>query len=259
MSHSHPHFIFVPGAFSPAHYFHKVIALLSPTYTASAIELPSMSASLRADNAQPGLYSDATHVRDIARASLSQGHDVILVGNSYGGAVCMEACKTLVEPHNQSKGQVRHIVMLCSLMADKDFTIAQLIGGNLPIDVEARLPSTAVYHEPIDPAIAGAVLCGSLPKAEQDEYASMGRPICAQAFTEPLTFAAWREVPTTLVIGDKDMALPMEKQVEFFEKAVEKGAKKARKVVVEGGDHLVMLSHPEEVVKVCLEAGGIET
>jgi hypothetical protein len=28
-------------------------------------------------------------------------------------------------------------------------------------------------------------------------------------------------------------------------------------VVVEGGDHLTMLSHPEEVVKVCLEAAGV--
>jgi pimeloyl-ACP methyl ester carboxylesterase len=212
-----------------------------------------MSASLRAQNTSAGLYADAEHVRSIAAASLDQGHNVILVGSSYGGAVCMETCKSLTG-RGEDQAQVVHIVALGTIMADVGFTIADLVGGNLPIESGSSRPT---YHEPIDPSVTGAVLCGSLPKHEQDEYAAMGIPICAQAFTEPLTFAAWKEVPTTLVVAGADMALPVEKQVEYFEKAVEIGAKEARMVRVEGGDHLVMLSHAEEVARVCLEVGGL--
>jgi pimeloyl-ACP methyl ester carboxylesterase len=247
-------FIFVPGAFSPAHYFHKVTSLLaSQGYSARAVDLPSMDASLRDQGKQPGMYDDAAHVRSIITASLDDGHDVVVVGSSYGGAVSMEACKGV----KRDQGELKHLVLLGSLLADTGFTIKELIGGNLPIDVEAEMPDSAAYVEPIDPAIAGMVLCGSLSKEEQDAYAAMGKPISAKAFLDPLTFAAWKEVPTTLVVGSKDLALPAEKQVEYFDKAVEKGAKEARKVVIEGGDHLTMLSYPEEVVKVCLEAAGV--
>jgi pimeloyl-ACP methyl ester carboxylesterase len=248
-----PHFILVPGAFCPSHYFHKVIALLSPTHTVTAVDLPSMSASLRAQKTPAGLYADAEHVRNIARVSLDQGHDVVLVGSSYGAAVCMEACKSLT---GRAEGQARiiHIIALCSIMADVGFTIADLVGGNLPIETGSSSPT---YHETMDPSVAGALLCGSLPKSEQDEYTAMGKAICAKAFAEPLTFAAWKEVPMTLVVAGADMVLPVEKQVEYFEKAVELGAKEASMVRVEGGDHLVMLSHAEEVTRVCKEVGGM--
>jgi pimeloyl-ACP methyl ester carboxylesterase len=255
MSSPNPTFIFVPGAFSPAHYFHKVLSLLHKRgYTTSlALDLPSMDASLHADGQTPGLYADATFVRDTAASFMASGQDVILVGNSYGGAVSQEASKGLVGQGNvHGKGELKHIILINSLMADAGFTIADLVGGNLPLDTSTK------YIPPIDPAVAGHVLFPSLPKAEQDEYAVMGKQMSALAFLEPLTFAAWKKVNFTVVIGANDVPAPMERQVEFYDKAVGIGAKGAKKVVIEGGDHLTMLSHPEEVVKVCLEAAGVE-
>jgi pimeloyl-ACP methyl ester carboxylesterase len=249
-------FIFVPGAFSPSHYFHKVLSLLhSRGYTTSlALDLPSMDATLHAQNLTPGLYADASFVRDTITTHLSSGEDVILVGNSYGGAVASEAAKGLIHPNQakqDGKGALKHIILINSLMADTTFTIADLVGGNLPLDTSSpTIP-------PIDPSYAGSVLFPSLPLAEQIELANMGIPISSKAFLEPLTYAAWRDVEYTVVIGGNDVPAPRERQEEFYDKAVGSGAKGARKVVVEGGDHLTMLSHPEEVVKVCLEAAGV--
>jgi pimeloyl-ACP methyl ester carboxylesterase len=255
MSPPNPTFIFVPGAFSPSHYFHKVLSLLHTKgfSTAQAVDLPSMDPELHAQGQAPGLYADASFLRDIASSCLASGQDVILVGNSYGGAIAQEASKGLVNTSvGEGKGQLKHIILLNSLMADAGFTIADLVGGNLPLDTSTK------YIPPIDLAFAGAVLFPSLPKAEQDEYAAMAKQISAQAFLEPLTYAAWKEVDFTVIISGNDVPAPAERQVEFYDKAVKLGAKGARKVVIEGGDHLAMLSHPEEVVKACLEAAGIE-
>jgi pimeloyl-ACP methyl ester carboxylesterase len=253
MSPQNTTFIFIPGAFSPSHYFHKVLSLLhSHGYTTSiALDLPSLDASLHARGETPGLYADATFVRDTATTHLTSGRDVILVGNSYGGAVASEAAKGLVVPKEDSKGQLKHIILINSLMADVGFTIADLVGGNLALD------TSATTIPPIDPAYAGSVLFPSLPKAEQDELASMGKSMSSSAFLEPLTYAAWKDVEYTVIIAENDVPAPLEKQVEFYDKAVGSGAKGARKVVVKGGDHLAMLSHPEEVVKACLEAAGV--
>jgi pimeloyl-ACP methyl ester carboxylesterase len=246
MSTTTPTFICIPGAFCPAHYFHKVLSLLQASgYDAHAIDLPSMDVSLHEKGERPGLYTDAAHVRSFIN-SLPEAQDVILIGSSYGGAVALESCKDIVT-------RVRHVVLLCSLMADEGFTIASLTGGNLPID-----PSVSPYMPPMPASVAAPLFFPSLPQAEQDELAAMMKPLCAQALLDPLSFAAWKEVGTTSVVGDKDAAMPMETQVQFFDEAVRDGAKGARKVVVEGGEHLVMLTHPDLVVRVCLEAAGVE-
>jgi pimeloyl-ACP methyl ester carboxylesterase len=252
MSPKNTTFIFIPGAFSPSHYFHKVLSLLhSQGYTASlAIDLPSLDASLHSAGETPGLYADAAFVRDTATTHLTSGRDVILVGNSYGGAVASEAAKGLIIPKQDGKGELKHVILINSLMADVGFTIADLVGGNLPLDLSGpTIP-------PIDPLYAGSVLFPSLPKDEQDELAKMGKAMSSSAFLEPLTYAAWRDVEYTVIIAGNDVPAPPEKQMEFYDKAVGSGAKRARKVVVEEGDHLTMLSHPEEVVMVCLEAAG---
>jgi pimeloyl-ACP methyl ester carboxylesterase len=254
MSSPKPIFVFIPGAFCPAQYFHKLTTLLeSSDYICHALDLPSMNASLHSQGQRPGLYADAAYVRDFMRSILSKGSNIVLVGSSYGGAVSMESLKDLL-PDSLESGQIKHLILLGSIMASPGFTIKDLVGGNNPINAETLPPGD--FIDAIDPTMAGAILCGSLPKAEQDEYAAMGKRICTQAFLEPLTYAAWKEVETTLVVGSKDLMLPVEKQVEYFEKANEEGAKGARMVRIEGGDHLCMLSHVEEVVRVCLEVAG---
>ncbi|CAO2657749.1 Nn.00g038750.m01.CDS01 [Neocucurbitaria sp. VM-36] len=267
MSPSNTAFFFVPGAFCPASYYDKVASLLKARgYSARALDLPSMDLALKDAGKTPGLYDDAKYVRENMSDvldDLREGKDVIIVASSYGGAVTFEACNGITADERResgkgtrSGGELKHLVLLGVLLAEPGPTVKELVGANVPVDTDSRMPNAATHIDAIDPTIAGAVLCGSLPREEQEYYGAMGKSICAQAFNEPLTFAAWEKVPTTLIIGDKDLALAPEKQHEYFDKAVEKGVPHLKKVVIEGGDHLPMLSDPEEVVKVCLEAAG---
>ncbi|KAJ4373803.1 hypothetical protein N0V83_002542 [Neocucurbitaria cava] len=265
MSPSSTAFFFVPGAFCPGSYYHKVVSLLQARgYYARALDLPSMDPALREAGETPGLYADADYVRENVSGPLDEGKHVIIVASSYGSAVTLEACKGITAGEREvnrkgmgSGGELKHLVLLGVLLADAGPTVTELISGVVSVDdTDARMPGVVTHIEPNDVGLTSAVLCGSLPKEEQEYYGAMGKPISAKAFNEPLTFAAWEKVPTTLIIGDKDLALAPERQHEYFDKAVGKGVSHLRKVVVEGGDHLTMLSHPEEVIKVCLEAAG---
>ena len=267
MPFSNTTFFLIPGAFCPGYFYHKVVSLLEARgYHAHALDLPTMDPVLKDEGKPPGMYDDATYVREKVSKSLDEGHNVILVGSSYGSAVTLEACKfnTVVErkaikKDNSSGGELKHLILLGGLLAEAGPTVKEVVGGSTPNEadsMEAHIPATATHLPPIDPTIAGAILCGALPKEEQDHYIAMCKPISIGAFNDPLTFTAWEGVPTTLIIGDQDLALAPEKQHEFFDKAVRNGVPNLKKVVLEGGDHLPMLSDPEAVVKVCVEAAG---
>lgn len=239
---SAPSFFFIPGAFSPASYYDKVIALLHQKgHDAHAIDLPSMDLALRDSGKTPGLYDDASHVQDLISHTLNsmrhKNKHVVLVANSYGTAVAFEACKgfTSSESANSNSNSnsntafhISHLILLAGLLADPGQTVAQLIGANVLSGdgelAEQHMSSTVTgYADPIDPAIAGEVLLGSLPVEERAQYIDRTVPICLQAFMQEMTFAAWEHVPTTLVIGDKDMALAPERQHECFDGAVRRG------------------------------------
>ncbi|KAF1841364.1 alpha/beta-hydrolase [Cucurbitaria berberidis CBS 394.84] len=265
MSPSNTSFFFISDAFYPSSCFHKVIPLLQARgYYVRALDLPSMNPVLKEKGKTPGLYDDANYVREVVSGPLDdlrEGSNVILVACSYGSAVAFEACKGITAEERRQKrkgpssgGQLKHLVLLSSVLAEPGPTIEELVGASIPIDPKTHLPVTHI--DPFDVELAGPVLFGALPAEEQEYSAAAGMSISSKIFFEPLTFPAWKKVPTTVIIGNKDLAMPSEKQHEYFDKAVERGVPSLRKVVVEGGDHMLMLSHPDRVVQVCLEAAG---
>ncbi|KAF1838526.1 alpha/beta-hydrolase [Decorospora gaudefroyi] len=272
MSPSNTSFFFVPGGFSPGAYFHKVVDLLEQKgYQAQALDLPSMDTTLKDQGKIPGFYDDADYLRTAVAQSLDSGKDAIIVASSYGSAVTFEACKGLTTKDRVDGGKLKHLIVLGGLLCEAGPTVKELIGMEVPVanesDLDARMPfqdsssaltpaPTLTHLPPMDPCLGAALLCASLPPDQQTHYLSMAKPICIQAFVQPITFAGWKEVPTTLVIGEKDVILPLEKQEESYRRAVESGVQGLAKVVVEGGDHLVMLSHAERVVGICVGMDG---
>jgi pimeloyl-ACP methyl ester carboxylesterase len=252
-------FFCIPGGFCPGAYFHKVVDLLQAQgHEATALDLPSMDASLRDQGKMPGMYDDAVYVRSAVSKSMDKGKDVVLVASSYGGAVVFEACKGLMgEERGAGKkgGELKHLVLLGVLLCEPGITVKELVEVNVPMGEDLE-PTPAPTHIPPMPAsIAGPLLCGSLSEEEQEHYLGMAKPISVQAFVEPITYVGWKDVLSTLIIGEKDVILSPERQTEFFDEAMRNtGGKGLKKVVVQGGDHLTMLSHAEEVVGVCLGA-----
>jgi pimeloyl-ACP methyl ester carboxylesterase len=244
-----PSFIFVPGSWCPGRYYEKVIAILqSAGYEAIALDLLSVG---KKDYVPTG-YNDAAHVRAKATEVLDQGKDVILVANSYGGWVVQEASKGLAREDRASGGAVVHLVLLDTLLVPEGATFSSLVAQYVPMPIT---DPNIEWIEPMPGEHAGSFLFGTMPEEEQLHYGKMAAAQSAKALTDPLTYAAWQHIPTTSVIGEDDLALPPGVQHENVDKAIADGkATKLKKIVIKGGAHCPMLSHPDEVVQICLDA-----
>ena len=200
-------FLFVPGAWCPGYYFHKVATKLqSRGYEAVYVNLPSFG---RKDKA-PGLQDDAAYVRAKATAFLSAGNDVAIVGNSYGGFVSLEACKGLVAPNGAHSGQLKHIITINSPLALKGQSMNDVVGDQAPIPQD----STDPWIDPVPGELGYRVLFGSLGEEEGLKYAAMAGAQSLKPLLEPLTFAAYEEVPCTAVISGKDLAFKPDSQIK---------------------------------------------
>jgi hypothetical protein len=205
MSPSKTAFLFVPGAWCPGYYYHKVAEKLQAQgHEAVYVDLPSVG---RKDDA-PGLQDDAAYVHSKATALLDAGNDLVIVGNSYGGFVTVEACKGLVEKRTSSSGQLKHIITINSPLGQKGQSADDLVGDQAPIPKD----STDPWIDPIPGAIAYQVFFGSLGEEEGIKYGNMVAAQSLRALLEPLTFAAYEEVPCTVVISGKDIAFKTETQ-----------------------------------------------
>jgi pimeloyl-ACP methyl ester carboxylesterase len=103
-----PALILVPGAFHRASVYDEVKAQLGDVgyERVDAIDLPSVGE----DVADVERIADTNTVTGLLETRLSNGEDVILVGNSYGATVIMEAVKefegrSTVSAHKMTEGE----------------------------------------------------------------------------------------------------------------------------------------------------------
>jgi pimeloyl-ACP methyl ester carboxylesterase len=202
MSSSNTAFLFVPGAWCPGYYYHKVTKKLQDLgHSATYTDLPSVGRK----DIVPGLDDDAAHVRIQANALLDAGKDVVIVGNSYGGFVVLEACKGLTH-----RDGLKHIITINSPLALKGQTMQDLVGDQAPVPKD----DTKSWIEAGPVELGLMVFFGSLPEEEGRKYAAMVKEQSVKPLREPLSFAAYEEVPCTAVISGKDLAFKTQSQHE---------------------------------------------
>ena len=96
-----------------------------------------------------------------------------------------------------------------------------------------------------------AAFAGDLPVAAAKIAAVAQRPITPQAGEEKVSAAAWKTLPSWSIYGARDLAIPSAAMKFMAERA------HARKVqVVPGASHVVMISHPHEVVGMIEQAAS---
>jgi pimeloyl-ACP methyl ester carboxylesterase len=244
-------FLCLPGAWCPSTFYEKVIAkLLAQDYEAIALDPPS---SLQeSDTSAPGFYDDANFVRATIEELSSAGKTVIVVGNSYGGFLATEACKGLLQPDRLSagkKGGVAHIIIIGSLLAAKGKSVGDMLAGHIPLDFGAPQD----WFPPAPAEISWRTFFGSLPEEEGLKYGGMMRSHSSKSFMEPITFTAHEYIPTTVVIGSKDLALAAKVQEDRVDEVIAKGNNNIKKILIEA-DHIPMLAQADEIVKIFLEA-----
>lgn len=223
-----PFIVLVHGAFADSSSWNGVVSILQRDgYFVVA-----------AANPLRGVRTDADAVANLV--SKLKG-PVVLVGHSYGGSVISEAA--------ENQPNVKSLVFVSAFAPDKGESAADLAG---------RFPGST-----LGPALAPGV---PLPWGGKDLYILQGkfpaqfaadvplgqarlmavaqRPITDAALHERSTAPAWKHLPSWWIYGDADRNIPPRAMAFMAQRAHARAS-----VVVKGGSHVVMVSHPEAVAK----------
>ncbi|MGW2780069.1 alpha/beta fold hydrolase [Streptomyces populi] len=234
-----PTVVLVHGAFVDASSWNAVVGRLqSNGYRVIA-----------AANPLRGLPVDSAYIASVLR---SVKGPIVLVGQSYGGAVISEAAT--------DNPNVKALVYVSAFMPDKGETLGQL-GAKFPgSELNPTLVQSPVKNADgstgtdlyVSPDKFRAVAAADLPEAATTVAAAAQRPISATAFTDKVTSAAWRTIPSWVAVATNDKAIPPD--LERFQ------AKRAGSHTVEiESSHSVMISHPDAVTDLVLAAARAES
>jgi len=230
-----PTVVLVHGAFADSSSWDGVITpLLAEGYPVIAASIPMR-----------GLKSDADYVAAIVK---SIDGPVVLVGHSYGGAVISNAV--------QDNRNVEALVYVAGFAP---------LSGESGSQLSARFPGST-----LGPTLAPPV---ALPDGSKDLYilqkeypsqfaadvalnqaermAVTQRPITESALNEPSGSPAWKSLPSWFIFGSLDKNIPAAVHTFMAERAGAKGI-----VKIDGASHVVMISHPDAVVRIIEQAAG---
>lgn len=200
---------------------------------------------IAAPNALRSVRTDAAEVGSLLR---SIGGPVVLVGHSYAGSVISAAA--------EGQPNVKALVFVAAFAPAVGETAAQL---------SAKFPGSslgATLAPPVALADGGkdlyiqqdrfpAQFAADVPAAQARLMAASQRPITDAALNEESPAAAWKTLPSWFVYGDADLNIPAAAQAFMAQRAHARET-----VVIKGGSHVVMVSHPGTVAAVIEQAAG---
>ncbi|MFF4255699.1 alpha/beta fold hydrolase [Streptomyces sp. NPDC001663] len=206
--------------------------------------------SSRLQKAGYEVIAPANPLRDLAGDSAYIGSvvdtipgPVILVGHSYGGEVITNA--------GRGRAGVRALVYVAAFAPDEGESALQLAGkfpgSGLPDALLTRpfpLPDgTTGTDGYIDPAKFHDVFAQDLPRSVTRLMAAAQRPGAVGGLGAPSGVPAWKSLPSWYVVAGADRVIPPAVQRFMADRA------KSRTVEVKGASHVVMMSHPDAVVR----------
>jgi pimeloyl-ACP methyl ester carboxylesterase len=229
-----PTVVLVHGAFADASSWSGVITRLQ----AKDVPVTAPANPLR------GITADAVYVA----AVLEQIEGPVLaVGHSYGGAVITNAAADATN--------VVGLVYVAAFAPEEGETLGAVEAGSKDSVLNSALvprsyptasgaSATEFY---IDPAKAREAFAGDLSDEEAALIAATQRPVSELAFSEPNGRPAWKHLPSWAVVATGDKAAGTDVTRSMAERA---GAK----ITEVDGSHVIMISQPEAVTTVILEA-----
>ncbi|WP_351225928.1 alpha/beta hydrolase [Streptomyces sp. NPDC002133] len=185
------------------------------------VDLPSASAD--AENTA-GMYDDARVIRE--RVEAAEGL-VTVVAHSYGAIPATEAVA--------DAANVSRLVYLSAFMLDAGESIDSLSGGKFSGSDSATMSAFGHYEDP------KTTFYGDAAPDDAERAASRLVLQTTRSFCEPLTTAAWKDVPSTYIIAEQDTALAPE-----FQEAMSARAERSYRLA---SGHSSFLSMPAELAQ----------
>jgi len=234
MSEGTPTVVLVHGAFADASSWNGVITRLQ----AKGVPVTAPANPLR------GITADSAY---IAAVFEQVEGPVVAVGHSYGGAAITNAA---TDAEN-----VVALVYVAAFAPDEGETL-----GAAEADSKDSVLNTALVARQypsanggsasefyIDPAKARDAFAGDLSDQEAALIGATQRPVAELAFSEPSGPPAWKDRPSWAVVATGDRAAGTDVTRSMAERA---GAK----ITEVEGSHVIMISQPQAVTDVILEA-----
>jgi pimeloyl-ACP methyl ester carboxylesterase len=234
-----PTVVLVHGAFADASSWNGVVTRLQKQgYTVVA---PGLG--------MRGLASDSAYLASLLGQVKGP---VVLAAHSYGGAVISNAAT--------GADNVKALVFVNAFATEDGEVLGNVEKGSTD---SALNPALQQFTYPtgdgatatellVDPAKFPAVFGGDLPPEEAAELAATQRPIAASAFSEPAGPPAWKTRPSWAVVATGDKAAGTDVTLSM--------AKRAKATITEvDGSHLIMVSQPDAVTDVILQAARAQS
>jgi pimeloyl-ACP methyl ester carboxylesterase len=229
-----PTVVLVHGAFADASSWNGVIPLLEAKGL-TVIAPPNPLRGISADSAYTAAVFDQIE------------GPVLAVGHSYGGAVISNAA-------TDAKNVVG-LVFVAAFATDE----GELLGVAAADSKDSVLNSALMTRQYptgdggskaesyIDPAKVREAFAGDLSDEQVTLIGVTQRPISELAFTEPSGAPAWKHLPSWAVVATGDKAIGAD--------LVRSMAERAGATITElEGSHVIMISQPEAVANVIMEA-----
>ncbi|HEV2641127.1 MAG TPA: alpha/beta hydrolase [Candidatus Elarobacter sp.] len=222
-----PTIILVHGAFAESSSWNPVISkLLQDGYKVIAVAIP-----LR------GVKSDAAYLSSLMG---SVPGPIVLVGHSYGGEVISGA--------SDPSGKVRALVYVSGVAPEIGESATMIVGrfpGSTlgptlapPVPLPGGGNDLYILQEKFH-----AQFAADLSASDAAKMAVTQRPITEAAFNELAVTAAWKTVPSWFIYGSLDKNIPPAAHSFMAQRAHAKET-----IEIQGSSHVVMLSHPNDVV-----------
>ncbi|PYH92744.1 alpha/beta-hydrolase [Aspergillus ellipticus CBS 707.79] len=219
-----PVIVIVPGAWHrPQHYQRLVNELAKDGYEAVAVTMPSVDSS----PPHSSWDKDAQAVRQIILVYLESGREVITVAHSFGGIAMSEAVKGLGKSAREQKGLPGGVIRLIYMAAMALPEGQTHLGQTKPQtpeeeEIERQRQEYQAKHGGMQFTPEGAMLLDKdairdvfynrCDPADVDEAVDLLGSFPPALMAVPVTYTAYREIPSTYVVCENDQALPLSVQ-----------------------------------------------
>ena len=230
-----PTVVLVHGAFADASSWNGVIERLQ----AKGVQAKAPANPLR------GISNDSAYIAGVLEETPGP---VIAVGHSYGGAVITNAAK-------QAKNVVA-LVYVAAFATEEGEVLGDVEEGSkdsvlnsalVPLHYPAANGGEPAVEFAIDPAKFHDAFAADLPAEETAVMAATQRPVAESGFSEQGGAPAWKDLPSWAVVATGDKAAGTD--------VIRSMAERAGATITEvDGSHVIMVSQPQAVTDVILEA-----
>jgi pimeloyl-ACP methyl ester carboxylesterase len=174
----------------------------------------------------------------VQRAVADQKGQVVLVGHSYGGAAITEG---------GNDPRVGALVYVAAFAPGDGESINDMISPYPAVPWQAGLVPDSAGNLRLNTESYLTYFAADLPREEATVLATSQGPIFAHVLQDKVTDAAWKNKPTYWALSANDRIIPA-----AFQQG--EAARIKAKVTTVSGGHTELLSHPQEVAAVILDA-----